>query len=142
MVGSICKVIRERSIEKINEAGDRYREKSEQILYYITDRADITPEEFGGFALRHWSVEQAHFILDVVFNEDLSTIRKGQGMENMFLIRKVAYNILTIFKMVAEEKLTYQRARDELFVNMDKYLINIFKRTNSCESPPLPLQTS
>lgn len=44
---------------------------------------------------QHWSIENnLHWILDVVFGEDLCRIRKGNAAENMSRIRRVALSIL------------------------------------------------
>jgi len=43
----------------------------------------------------HWGIENSlHWILDVVFMEDSSRIRKDYGPENMALVRHVFYNLL------------------------------------------------
>jgi predicted transposase YbfD/YdcC len=43
----------------------------------------------------HWSIEnQVHWVLDVVFNEDQSSVRKDNAPENMALIRHIALNML------------------------------------------------
>jgi predicted transposase YbfD/YdcC len=43
----------------------------------------------------HWGIENSlHWVLDVVFMEDGSRIRKDHGPENMALVRHVFYNLL------------------------------------------------
>ena len=43
----------------------------------------------------HWSIENSlHWVLDVVFKEDESRIRKDHAPENISLIRKMALNML------------------------------------------------
>lgn len=43
----------------------------------------------------HWGIENnLHWVLDVVFREDASRIRKDFGPENMALVRHVFYNLL------------------------------------------------
>ena len=43
----------------------------------------------------HWSIEnRLHWVLDVVFKEDESRIRKDHAPENISLIRKMALNML------------------------------------------------
>lgn len=43
----------------------------------------------------HWSVEsQVHWVLDVVFNEDQSSVRKDNAAENMALVRHITLNML------------------------------------------------
>ena len=43
----------------------------------------------------HWSIENSlHWILDVAFREDECRIRKGNGAENMAILRHIALNLL------------------------------------------------
>ncbi len=44
---------------------------------------------------QHWAIENScHWILDVVWGEDTSRIRKGNAAENVALLRKTALNLL------------------------------------------------
>lgn len=44
---------------------------------------------------QHWRIEnQCHWVLDVVWDEDSSRIRKGNAAENVALLRKMALNLL------------------------------------------------
>jgi predicted transposase YbfD/YdcC len=43
----------------------------------------------------HWLIENAlHWVLDVVFKDDLSRIRKGHGAHNMAIVRHFAINLV------------------------------------------------
>ena len=47
----------------------------------------------------HWAIENTlHWTLDVVFNEDNSTVRKDHAPQNMAIVRHVALNILNTAK--------------------------------------------
>lgn len=47
----------------------------------------------------HWTIENAlHWTLDVVFNEDNSTVRKDHAPQNMAIVRHVVLNMLNIAK--------------------------------------------
>lgn len=52
------------------------------------------------YAVRcHWHVEnRLHWVLDVVFHEDLSRLRSGAGPQNMATVRHMAMNLLRIPK--------------------------------------------
>jgi len=65
-----------------------------ETRYYLSS----LPVEAGRFsdAVRgHWAVENScHWILDVVFREDDSRVRRGHAPENLALIRRWAHNLL------------------------------------------------
>ncbi|QYF48396.1 hypothetical protein RHABOEDO_000551 [Candidatus Rhabdochlamydia oedothoracis] len=43
----------------------------------------------------HWSIEnKLHWQLDVNFREDLSRVRKGNGAENLSIVRRATLNLL------------------------------------------------
>lgn len=42
----------------------------------------------------HWGIENMHWLLDVVFEEDASRARKDHGPENLAVLRRLALNIL------------------------------------------------
>ena len=45
----------------------------------------------------HWRIEnQLHWVLDVVFNEDQSRLRKGHGARNMAVVRHFALNLVRL----------------------------------------------
>jgi len=52
----------------------------------------------------HWSIESMHWVLDVVFNEDASTMHKGNIPANMAITRRFILNILGQMKRPRESK--------------------------------------
>ena len=68
--------------------------------YYICSIEENAPQ-FAQAARGHWGIENSvHWVLDVVFKEDDSRIRKGHSAENLSLIRKIALNLLRREKSV------------------------------------------
>lgn len=68
-----------------------------EISYYISSlEAPVEGEcELFAKAIRkHWGVESCHWMLDVLFKEDNSLVRKNNGAENLSMLRKLALNIL------------------------------------------------
>ena len=62
--------------------------------YYIST-LDNDAQRFGQAVRSHWAIENSlHWVLDVVFNEDQSRIRNGNGPENMAVLRQIALNLL------------------------------------------------
>jgi predicted transposase YbfD/YdcC len=68
---------------------------SEERRYFIGSiEADVLL--FEQAVRGHWSIENSsHYILDVSFNEDKSSIRRDNAPENMAVLRRVANGLLT-----------------------------------------------
>jgi predicted transposase YbfD/YdcC len=66
---------------------------TEQTRYFISS-APLAAERAAQAVRAHWGVESLHWVLDVVFREDLSRLRRGHGAHNMALVRRFAFNIV------------------------------------------------
>lgn len=76
-----------------------------EVSYYISSLEAPPRGECDLFAKavrKHWGVESCHWMLDVVFREDESLVRKNNGAENLSMLRKIAMNILK--KEIPNEK--------------------------------------
>jgi predicted transposase YbfD/YdcC len=73
------------------ELADRCRFETR---YYISS-AMLSAEQ-AAFAVRgHWGIEnRLHWVLDVVFADDQSRLRKGHGAKNMAIVRHFAINLI------------------------------------------------
>ena len=62
--------------------------------YYISSlKADAKKQAKA--ARSHWSVENnLHWQLDVTYREDLNRVRKGNGAENLSVVRRATLNLL------------------------------------------------
>jgi predicted transposase YbfD/YdcC len=69
-------------------------EVTRKTRYYITSLGNDAQQAL--YAVRgHWKIEnQVHWVLDVVFREDHSRIRKGNGAQNFAILRHIALNLL------------------------------------------------
>lgn len=68
--------------------------RSVKKRYYLSSRKPY-PKALQKKVRRHWAIENScHWLLDVVWNEDASRIRKGNAAENVALLRKIALNVL------------------------------------------------
>lgn len=78
----------------------RARKTSTERRYYI---ASIKPDakQFAEAVRSHWGIENSlHWVLDVAFREDDSRVRKGNGPQNLAVLRHIALNILRSDKSV------------------------------------------
>lgn len=93
-------------------------EPTEEIRFYISS-AKADAERFGTWIRQHWGVEnQVHWMLDVIFDEDGSRIRKGHADQNMALVRRTALNICRSYldpkKSISRKRMTAARKNDYL----------------------------
>lgn len=65
-----------------------------ETVYYISSLPNDAAKLLSA-TRSHWAVEnQLHWVLDVIFREDDSRIRSGNGAENMAVLRHISLNIL------------------------------------------------
>ena len=83
----------------------------------------------------HWGVEnRLHWVLDVIFREDLARFRTGDGPQNMAVIRHTALNLLSRAKPTTSLKNRRKRAG----WNVD-YLETVIRQTaGDCRLFPRP----
>ena len=62
--------------------------------FYLSS-ARLTPERLAEAVRGHWAIENSlHWVLDVVFHEDQSRLRKGHGAHNMAIVRRFALGLV------------------------------------------------
>ena len=62
--------------------------------WFISSRAE-TAEYFLTAKRQHWQIENGlHWVLDVAFREDECRVRKGDGAENLSVLRRMALNLI------------------------------------------------
>lgn len=66
---------------------------TEETRYFISS-AKLTPERAAEAIRGHWGIESLHWVLDVIFKEDQSRLRRGHGARNMALVRRLAFNLV------------------------------------------------
>jgi predicted transposase YbfD/YdcC len=73
----------------------RFAEKTEQETSYYISSLPSNASLILNAIRSHWSIENSlHWVLDVVFREDASRIRKDNSSQNIGVLRKIALNIL------------------------------------------------
>ena len=62
--------------------------------YYISSRT-FDAAQFSREIQAHWQIENScHWVLDVVFDEDASRIRRDHGAQNMALLKRMSLNLI------------------------------------------------
>ena len=71
-----------------------WRGKTTCETRYFISSAALPPERTAEAIRAHWGIESLHWVLDVIFKEDQSRLRRGYGAQNMALVRRLAFNIV------------------------------------------------
>ena len=80
---------------RIETAVERNGKTERETRYYLCSIA-LCALMFARVVRAHWGVEnRLHWVLDVVFRDDLARFRTGDGPQNMAIIRHTALNLLS-----------------------------------------------
>ena len=86
------------SIIEIQSQREIKGEISIEKRYYISSLS-AQPEKIAQAVRDHWGIEnQLHWVLDIVFADDQSRIRKGNAPRNIAIVKKTVLNLLQIIK--------------------------------------------
>lgn len=101
---------------------------TEEIFYYISSLKMPEGKEcelFSKAVRNHWGVESCHWILDVVFREDDSRVRKNNGAINQSMLKKIALNILKQEKVTKKKmSLKLKRFKASIDENFLEEIVN------------------
>lgn len=82
------------SLIKVERIGTRAGKPYHQVAYYISSLVR-SATDFAKGIRGHWGIEnRLHWVKDVIFDEDHSTIRMGNAPPNLSVMRTIALNIL------------------------------------------------
>jgi predicted transposase YbfD/YdcC len=82
-----------RCLIKTTTRSERRGKTSQETRYFLSS-ARLAPERAAEAIRGHCGIESLHWVLDVIFKEDPSRLRKGHGAQNMALVRRFAVNIV------------------------------------------------
>ena len=93
-----------------------------ETRYYLSS-ATLSAQQFAGAVRSHWGIEnRLHWILDVVFHDDLMRLRTEHGPANMATVRHLGLNLIRNIK----GKTSLKVRRKTMGWN-DDYLFNAIK---------------
>jgi predicted transposase YbfD/YdcC len=73
---------------------ERNRLVARERRYYLSS-ALLDAKTFAAAVRAHWGVEnRLHWVLDVVFHDDLARLRTGNGPQNMAIVKHMALNLV------------------------------------------------
>lgn len=81
------------AIAMVEAEVERHGKTSRERRYFLCS-ATIDPRTFARAVRCHWHIEnRLHWVLDVVFRDDLCRLRSGCGPQNMATVRHMAINL-------------------------------------------------
>ena len=96
-----------------------------ETRYYLSSTA-LSAEMFARVVRGHWGIEnRLHWMLDVVFREDLARLRSGNAPQNMAIVRHTALNLLSRSRPIA----SFKNRRKKAGWNSD-YLETVIRQTS------------
>lgn len=111
------------SIVKVESTRIIKEKETVETRYYLSSLNESS-EEHSSAIRNHWIIENSlHWVLDVTFNEDKCRIRKGNGPENMAIVRHTALNLIR----QNEDSKTSLKRRKRRAMYSDQYLKDILK---------------
>lgn len=70
-------------------------DRSRSDTRYFISSAHLTAKQAAEAVRGHWAIEnRLHWVLDVLFGDDQSRLRKGHGAKNMAVVRHFALNLI------------------------------------------------
>jgi predicted transposase YbfD/YdcC len=87
----------------------QWRTRAESVLYLTSLNADeTTPEDLLAHVRGHWRVEHAHWLRDVIWKEDKSLIRTGNGPQVWSALTNL---VITLFRIHGVTRFTEETRR-------------------------------
>ncbi len=118
-----------RSVRAIGRM-DVYREENGKISitknYYILSQ-HFSTEKFKDITRSHWNIEcSLHWRLDVILDEDHSTNKKDNSIDNLSIIRKIVFNLARLDSSMGNLTLKKKLTRYSYdFKNIENLIFNV-----------------
>ena len=102
-------------VAQIRRTRTHVGKKSVEVVYVITSMGstEADPAQIATWVQGHWSIEnRLHWVRDVVFDEDRSTVRTGNAPRVMAILRSTAISLLRLSGTTTIATATRNHARD------------------------------
>jgi len=84
------------TLVKIETRRSQQGQTRPEVRYYISDGWENRPLYYSKLAAGHWDIgTHLHWRLEVTLQEDACRVRRGNGAENLAMLRKLAFQLLT-----------------------------------------------
>ena len=91
-------------IAMVEAETERGGKTSHERRYYLCS-AKLDAATFARAVRAHWGIEnRLHWVLDVVFRDDLARLRTGHGPQNMAVVKHFAVNLVHAAKPITSLK--------------------------------------
>jgi len=104
-----------------------------QTRYYISSRV-LSPEQLLTITRNEWGIESMHWQLDVIFDEDRSTLHDKNSQFTLNILRKTVLNIARTYRDFFEPKLNIVDILRKCSHDTD-FLLLVLASFNNCELP-------
>ena len=82
------------TIAMVHSTTERNGKIETERRYYVAS-TKLDAQAFAHAVRAHWGVEnRLHWVLDVVFHDDLARLRSGHGPQNMAIVKHMAINLI------------------------------------------------
>ena len=102
---------------------------NKETRYYISSRK-LSAEEMLNITRQEWAVESMHWQLDVIFNEDRTTLQEEHTQLTLNILRKTVLNLLKVYRDNFEPKLNFVDIM-RLCLHDTQVLLLVLSRFNS-----------
>jgi len=100
-----------------------------ETRYYISSRI-LSAEELLNITRQEWAVESMHWQLDVIYNEDRTTLHGGNAQKTLNILRKTALNITRIYRDQFDPKQSMTGIMRKCLFDSE-YLLGMLRRLGS-----------
>ena len=101
-----------------------------QTRYYISSRV-LSAEQLLTVTRNEWTVESMHWQLDVIFDEDRTTLHEKNTQITLNILRKTVLNVVRTYRDMSEPKLNMVDILRKCSHDTD-ILIDVLAKFNDC----------